>query len=73
VDTNNLLDNSGPGFGAVLSGGHLNSLGRTLEIVDAVLTDQALVGDLLDTYNSTDATVRLRVSKCSQTRHSSPP
>ena len=49
-------------FEAMLTGGHPNSLGRTLEVVDAVLADQAKLRDLMDTWFSTDEIVRLRVA-----------
>jgi len=50
------------GFEEVLSGGHPNSLGRTLEVVDAVLAERSLLGDLYQCYFSSDEVVRLRVS-----------
>ena len=46
----------------MLRGGHPNSLGRTVEAVELVLADPSLLGALIDTYASDDATVRLRVS-----------
>ncbi|MCC5951016.1 MAG: hypothetical protein JJU45_02860 [Acidimicrobiia bacterium] len=49
-------------FEEMLSGGHPNSLGRTLEVVDAVLADRARYDDLYQCYFSTDEVVRLRVS-----------
>lgn len=49
-------------FEQVLSGGHPNSLGRTLEVVDAVLADRSRLDDLYRCYFSTDEVVRLRVS-----------
>ena len=49
-------------FEAMLTGGHPNSLGRTLEVVDAVLADRARLIDLLDCYRSDDEVVRLRTS-----------
>ncbi len=49
-------------FEEVLSGGHPNSLGRTLEVVDVVLADRARLDDLYRCYFSTDEVVRLRVS-----------
>lgn len=49
-------------FEAILSGGHPNSLGRTLEVVDAVLADRSRLHDLYQCYFSTDEVVRLRVS-----------
>lgn len=49
-------------FEAMLSGGHPNSLGRTLEVVDAVLADRARLVQLYECYFSEDEVVRLRVS-----------
>jgi hypothetical protein len=46
----------------MLSGGHPNSLGRTLDVVDAVLADRSRLGDLYACYFSDDEVVRLRVS-----------
>jgi hypothetical protein len=45
-----------------LSGGHPNSLGNTVAVVEHVLTDRELLDDLFACYNSADAVVRLRVS-----------
>ncbi len=49
-------------FETMLTGGHPNSLGRTLEVVDAVLADKKKLKDLYETYFSRDEVVRLRVS-----------
>jgi hypothetical protein len=49
-------------FEQILTGGHPNSLGRTLEVVDAILQDKTKLTELLDTYTSSDEVVRLRVS-----------
>jgi len=49
-------------FEVMMTGGHPNSLGRTLEVVDIVLTDRARLRDLYECYFSEDETVRLRVS-----------
>lgn len=49
-------------FETALSGGHPNSLGRTLEVVDAVFADRSLMADLYRCYFSKDELVRLRVS-----------
>lgn len=49
-------------FETMLSGGHPNSLGRTLEVVDLVLADRQRLHDLYSCYFSTDEVVRLRVS-----------
>ena len=46
----------------MLSGGHPNSLGRTLEVVDVVLADRSRLDDLYRCYFSDDEVVRLRVS-----------
>ena len=45
-----------------LSGGHPNSLGNTIAIVERILDDPALLDNLIDCYGSDDAVVRLRVS-----------
>ena len=49
-------------FESMLSGGHPNSLGRTLEVVDVVLADRSRLDDLYRCYYSDDEVVRLRVS-----------
>ncbi|MFD0916454.1 hypothetical protein ACFQ14_08550 [Pseudahrensia aquimaris] len=49
-------------FEDMLTGGHSNSLGRTLEVVDAVLADRSRHRDLYQCYFSEDEVVRLRVS-----------
>jgi hypothetical protein len=49
-------------FEDLLTGGHLNSLGRTVEVVETVLADRSRLRELLDTYASADEVVRLRVS-----------
>lgn len=49
-------------FEQILTGGHPNSLGRTLEVVDLILKDKTLVAELIDTYSSSNEVVRLRVS-----------
>ena len=46
----------------MLAGGHPNSLGRTVEVVDAVLTDPPRFDELLACYESEDEVVRLRTS-----------
>lgn len=46
----------------MLTGGHPNSLGRTVEVVDAVLADRTRLEDLYRCYFSADEVVRLRVS-----------
>ena len=49
-------------FEDMLTGGHPNSLGRTIEVVDLVLANPARFDALFATYSSADAVVRLRVS-----------
>ncbi|MEM6626342.1 MAG: hypothetical protein AAGB25_04600 [Pseudomonadota bacterium] len=49
-------------FESMLTGGHPNSLGRTIEVVDAVLADPSRFDELFDCYSSADEVVRLRVS-----------
>jgi hypothetical protein len=49
-------------FEKMLTGGHPNSLGRTLEVVELILQDKKRVAELLDTYSSSDEVVRLRIS-----------
>ncbi len=49
-------------FELMLTGGHLNSLGRTVEVVDMVLVDRSRLTDLFSCYFSDDEVVRLRVS-----------
>ena len=49
-------------FEQSLKGGHLNSLGNTLEVVDAVLCKTDKIDDLLLCYQSDDETIRLRTS-----------
>lgn len=45
-----------------LTGGHPNSLGNTIEVVNDVLTDEKKLNDLYQCYESSDEVVRLRVS-----------
>jgi len=49
-------------FEAMLSGGHPNSLGRTVEVVERVLSNKTRLAELFDCYDSEDAVVRLRTS-----------
>ena len=49
-------------FEQSLKGGHPNSLGNTLEVVDAVLGNTDKLEDLFLCYQSDDETVRLRTS-----------
>ncbi|MEO0470751.1 MAG: hypothetical protein AAF206_14080 [Bacteroidota bacterium] len=45
-----------------LTGGHPNSLGNTVEVVEEVLTDHGKFDELFNCYFSRDEVVRLRVS-----------
>lgn len=45
-----------------LRGGHPNSLGNTVEIVEEVLTENELFNELFNCYHSNDEVVRLRTS-----------
>ena len=49
-------------FEDMLTGGHPNSLGRTVEVVDIILADPGRFSDLYACYSSKDEVVRLRVS-----------
>lgn len=49
-------------FEAMLTGGHPNSLGRTIEVVDTVLENPERFDELYLCYRSDDEVVRLRVS-----------
>jgi hypothetical protein len=49
-------------FEKMLQGGHPNSLGRTIEIVDQVLARPELLEELYQCYFSSDEVVRLRTS-----------
>ena len=49
-------------FETMLTGGHPNSLGRTVEVVELVLADRKKLTDLYQCYFSEDEVVRLRVS-----------
>lgn len=48
-------------FAEILKGGHPNSLGRTEEVVDAVLAERARLEELFATMADPDEVVRLRV------------
>jgi hypothetical protein len=49
-------------FEDMLTGGHPNSLGRTIEVVDIVLANSTRLLDLYNCYFSADEIVRLRTS-----------
>lgn len=49
-------------FEKMLTGGHSNSLGRTIEVVNLVLEDPVKLSDLYNCYFSNDEVVRLRTS-----------
>jgi hypothetical protein len=46
----------------MLSGGHPNSLGNTVQVVDEILKNKRKLNELYKCYKSPDAVVRLRVS-----------
>ena len=46
----------------MLLGGHPNSLGRTIEVVDIILSDSSRLEELFNCYSSRDEVVRLRTS-----------
>lgn len=50
------------GFEERLTGGHPNSLGNTVEVVEEVLANHELFNELFHCYFSEDEVVRLRVS-----------
>lgn len=49
-------------FEQMLTGGHPNSLGRTIEVVDTVMADSSRLDALYNCYFSKDEVVRLRTS-----------
>ncbi len=49
-------------FEIMLTGGHPNSLGRTIEVVDIILTDKNKLEELYQCYFSDNDVVRLRTS-----------
>ena len=49
-------------FADMLTGGHPNSLGRTVEVVDAVLADPGRLDELFGCHGVGDPVVRLRAS-----------
>lgn len=49
-------------FEEILTGGHPNSLGRTIEVVECVLSSTDRFAELFACYESDDEVVRLRVS-----------
>ena len=49
-------------FGDMLTGGHPNSLGRTIEVVDIVFDNRKRLDELYNCYFSDDEVVRLRTS-----------
>lgn len=49
-------------FETMLTGGHPNSLGRTIEVVDIVLANRERLQELYACYFSADEVVRLRTS-----------
>ncbi|MBW4472450.1 MAG: hypothetical protein KME45_19065 [Stenomitos rutilans HA7619-LM2] len=57
-----MMSTSFESFEQMLTGGHPNSLGRTIEVVDLVLETPVKLSDLYNCYFSTDEVVRLRTS-----------
>lgn len=53
---------AGNSFEQMLTGGHPNSLGNTLEVVDIILSEKERLEELYQCYFSEDEVVRLRVS-----------
>lgn len=49
-------------FEEMLTGGHPNSLGNTIEVVNIIFKDKSKLNDLYEYYFSKDEVVRLRVS-----------
>ncbi len=49
-------------FEVMFTGGHPNSLGRTVEVVDLILSDAGQLEELYQCYFSEDEVVRLRTS-----------
>ena len=49
-------------FETMLTGGHPNSLGNTIEVVELVFKNQELLSELYACYRSADPVVRLRTS-----------
>ncbi|MEM7511171.1 MAG: hypothetical protein AAF388_09585 [Bacteroidota bacterium] len=49
-------------FEQMLTGGHPNSLGRTVEVVELIEKDESLLEELFLCYQSKDEVVRLRTS-----------
>lgn len=49
-------------FETLLTGGHPNSLGNTLQVVDIILQDRSRLEDLFSCYFSNNEVVRLRTS-----------
>ena len=49
-------------FEQMLTGGHPNSLGRTVEVVELIMQDKSLLEELFQCYKSEDEVVRLRTS-----------
>ena len=53
---------SGDAFEIMLTGGHPDSLGRTIEVVEMILENPVLLQDLYQCYLCSDEVVRLRTS-----------
>lgn len=57
-----MSDESHQRFEEMLTGGHPNSLGRTVEVVEIVLAQPSRLSELYECYFSSDEVVRLRTS-----------
>ena len=53
---------SAESFETMLSGGHHNSLGKTIEVVEIVLSNPTKLEELYNCYFCNDEVVRLRTS-----------
>ena len=60
-------------FESMLTGGHPNSLGRTIEVVQAVLEEPTRFDELFQCYDSDDEVVRLRTSNAMKRVHAEQP
>ena len=62
MNTKKTNQNNENNFESMLRGGHPNSLGRTVEVVEIILSNKEKMSELFECYLSEDETVRLRVS-----------
>jgi hypothetical protein len=57
-----IMTTTNESFETMLTGGHPNSLGRTVEVVELILKDSTKLAELYNCYFSKDEVVRLRTS-----------